>query len=366
MNRIESLRCYRCGGRMEQTATADSLHVVGEEVIVRYDCSLCGQQYEVQFVSTAVFAVSSNGEAFALLNQCPHCGQLYPADTGVPHSCAVVVDEELLETPLSEEKKSSPLGEAARVHLYVLGQFRLEYRNEQQQWQPVIGTSLQHQRVRALLHCLVSSPGRTLGRKQAIDMLWPDLDIEAASVRLDKDVYNLRRLFEPGRSRPATSNVLLTEHATLMLADQSQLWVDADAFEALLSQARASDDPGQTEQLLKEAALLYGGDYLSEERVIPWVQARRESLRRSWIGLLLELADLRITREALSSAINTLDRLLAVDPANEAAVQRLIPLFAQSGRRAEALRIYQRFADVLKQEYNIAPLPETRALYKAL
>src|SRR5260221_10249772 len=121
-------------------------------------------------------------------------------------------------------------------------------------------------------------------------MLWPELDFETATNRLDKAVYNLRRLFEPGRSRPATSNLLLTEHATLLLADQSQLWVDADAFEALLSQARESLDPGQTEHLLEEAMLLYGGDYLPEEHVIPWVGARRESLHRSWTSLLLELA----------------------------------------------------------------------------
>src|SRR5260370_40885198 len=150
-----------------------------------------------------------------------------------------------------------------------------------------------------------------------------------------------------------------------MLAGQQQLWIDADAFESLLNQVRASNDPGQTEQLLEEAMLLYSGDYLAEARDILWIQARREALQRSWIGLLLELADLRIARENLSSAIDTLDRLLAIDPANEAAVQRLVILLAQSGRRAEALRIYQRFAAVLRQEYKIAPLPETRALYEA-
>ena len=260
------------------------------------------------------------------------------------------------------ENETRVAGAVARI--YVLGQFTLE-RHDGQRWQSVANASMQHQQVRSLLIYLISSPGRKLGREQAIEMLWPELDFETATNRLDKAVYNLRRLFEPGRSRPATSNLLLTEHATLMLADQSQLWVDADAFEALLSQARTSSDPGQTEQLLEEAMLLYGGDYLQEERDIPWIQARRESLQRNWIGLLLELADLRITREALSSAIDTLDRLLAVDPANEAAVQRLVILLAQSGRRAEALRIYQRFAAVLRQEYKIAPQPETRALYEA-
>ncbi|HEY6540863.1 MAG TPA: AAA family ATPase, partial [Ktedonobacteraceae bacterium] len=111
--------------------------------------------------------------------------------------------------------------------------------------------------------------------------------------------------------------------------------------------------------------LLYAGDYLPEERHVEWTQTRRESLQRGWIGLLLELADLRIAREAIASAIDTLDRLLAIDPTNEAAVQRLILLLAQAGRRAEALRIYQRFAAILRQEYKMAPLQETRALYEA-
>jgi len=262
-----------------------------------------------------------------------------------------------------EPPKAQDLG-GSLVRLYVLGQFRLEYRNEQQ-WQPVTDAAMQHQRVRALLHCLISSPGRKLGREQAIEMLWPDLDFETATHRLDRAVYSLRRLLEPGRSRPATSELLLTEHSTLVLADQAQLWIDADALDSLLGQARATSDPGRTEQLLEEAMLLYGGDYLPEERDIPWIQIRREALQRSWIGLLLELADLRIAREALPGAIDTLDRLLAVDPTNEAAVQRLIILLTQSGRRAEALRIYQRFAALLRQEYQIAPLLETHALYES-
>jgi len=250
-------------------------------------------------------------------------------------------------------------------HLLTLGQLTMERRTGKN-WRPIAGLAAQPADELALLIGLVSSPGRKQRRAQAIEMLWPKLDFETAANRLDKAVHNLRRLFEPGRSRPATSNILLTEHTTLILADQTQVWVDADAFEALLSQARVSSDPRQTEHLLEEAMLLYGGDYLPQERAIPWVQARCGSLQRSWTGLLLELADLRIAREALSSAIDTLDRLLAADPANEAAVQRLVMLLAQSGRHEAAIRVFQRFADVLRREYKIEPLQETRALYEAL
>src|SRR2546423_14341014 len=269
--------------------------------------------------------------------------------------------------PTSEEATKTTAAElpTSLARLYVLGQFRLEHRNGQQ-WQTVKDAAMQHQRVRSLLSCLVSNPGRKLGREQVMDMLWPEADFETATHRLDRAVHSLRQLLEPGRSRPATSSLLLTEYQTIQLADQEQLWTDADAFDSLVARARASNDPGQTEQLLEEAMMLYSGDFLPDERSTDWIQTRREGLRRNWIGLLLELADLRTAREALSSATDTLDRLLAVDPTNEAAVQRLIVLLARSGRRGEAIRAFQRFADVLKQEYNIAPLLETRSLYQTV
>jgi DNA-binding SARP family transcriptional activator len=306
--------------------------------------------------------------------RCPHCGGqarlLVDIDTGYPqlnlqgraqYFCLqcdrISPGKRIVRMLTSRVQEPSPL-----CRLYALGQFCLECRTEQQQWQSIPDTMImEHQQALSLLSCLASSPGRTIGRDQAIDLLWPNLDVEAASHSLDMTVTRLRSLLNLEHSQ----NLLLSEHQTIQLADQSQVWVDADAFEALLDQARASN-PGQPERLLEEALVLYGGDYLPGERMLPVVQARRESLQHSWIGLLLELADLRITREALSSAIDTLDRLLAVDPANEAAVQRLIPLLTQVGRYVEAKRIYQRFVVVLRQEYKIAPLPETRAMYEAI
>ncbi|MGH2507333.1 MAG: tetratricopeptide repeat protein, partial [Ktedonobacteraceae bacterium] len=194
-------------------------------------------------------------------------------------------------------------------------------------------------------------------------MLWPDLDLETATHRLDRAVHNLRQVFEPGRSRPSSSTLLLTEYSTLVLAEQPQLWIDADAFEHLLTLARATDDPGEAEQLLEEAASLYNGEFLPEEVQVTAVLSRRETLRRGWVTLLLELADLRIEREAMPAAVEVLDRLLTTDPTNEAAAQRLIALLAQMGRRSEAITVYQRLAKALKQEFQISTLPETRTLF---
>jgi len=134
----------------------------------------------------------------------------------------------------------------------------------------------------------------------------------------------------------------------------------------LTAKTHATTDRGEQEHLLDEVAKLYGGIFVPEDSKNAWTRIRRESLQRTWISLLLELSDLRIKRDASTSAIESLDRLLTVDPANEAAVQRLMLVLKGQGRRGEALRAYKKLAAVLQQEYRIAPLPETRAIYDDL
>jgi DNA-binding SARP family transcriptional activator/Tfp pilus assembly protein PilF len=267
---------------------------------------------------------------------------------------------------VAQEPPSTDLDHAqAALRIYTLGQLRLERRSGQA-WQAITDATWQHQRVRAPLICLLTSPGRRLGREQVMDALWPDLDIETATGNLNRAVHSLRHLFEPGLSRPATSQLLLTEREQVILADQSRIWIDADAFEELINQAHAASDPEQAEHLLMQADQLYAGDFLQNEGDATSAIARRDSLQRKWRGLLLSLADLRIARKALSSTVDLLDRLLVSDPVNEAAVQRLMLVLTHLDRRGEALRAYQLFAAALKKEYDIGPTTETRALYEAV
>ena len=157
-----------------------------------------------------------------------------------------------LEPPsISEAERDQAI-----IRIYTLGQFRLERRNprDPRDWQTVTDSSWQHQRVRALLGCLTSVENHKLGREQIMDSLWPDLDIETAGNRLDRSVYSLRQLFEPARSRPATSPILLTEREMLVLVTNPQIWVDADVIEQLIAKAHTTNDPGEQEHLLDQAA----------------------------------------------------------------------------------------------------------------
>ncbi len=266
-----------------------------------------------------------------------------------------------------------------RVH--VLGQFRVD-RLQCNEWQVVVNRTLRRRRARALLGCLLSQPGHRLGREQAMEALWPDLDMETAANRLNGAVHELRQILEPELARPAASRMLRLERDVLELADRSQIWIDADVFENLLNEANSigvrnnndtesyqnlsQSDAEQIERLLEDAAALYDGDYLLEELYSEWATPRREALRRGWIGLLLRLAELREKRGALAAAMEPLNRLLATDPTDETAVQRLMLLLTQLDRRGEALNTYRLLATRLQHNFDSEPLPETRELYEKL
>ncbi|MFL5657964.1 MAG: DUF6788 family protein, partial [Ktedonobacteraceae bacterium] len=251
------------------------------------------------------------------------------------------------------------------LRVYLLGQFYVEYKNGNE-WCSVDSQVWQHRRARSLLGCLLSNANRRLSKEHVMKLLWPDLARDIAANRLNGAVHELRHILEPGITRPGESRMLRIEHDMLELADSSQIWVDAEAFEQLLQEANATTDAEQAEHLLEEADALYKSSYLLEELYSEWTSQRRDVLQQKWAEMLLTLANLRAERGALVEAIAVLDRLRSSDPVNETALQRLMVLLAQLQRRGEALRIYRQHVGTLKQEYECDPLPETRTLYNEL
>ena len=251
------------------------------------------------------------------------------------------------------------------LRIYLLGQFRLERKTEHE-WRAIDSRTWHRRRARALLGCLLSSPGRRLGREQVMDLLWPELDVDIAANRLNGAVHELRQILEPDILKPATSRMLRLERDVLELADSTQIWVDAEEFENLLKEADTTTDTDRVKTLLEAAASLYQGSYLLEELYSEWATQRRDALQRAWAGLLLKLAQILIERKEFVNAIETLDRLRSTDPGNETALQRLMILLTQIDRRGEALQAYQRHAEMLQRDDESEPLPETVELYEKL
>ena len=262
--------------------------------------------------------------------------------------------------PPSLADQPSPL-----LKVFLLGQFHIERLNEQG-WQNDTASGWQNRSIRALLAYLLVGPGRRRGRDQVMDLLWPNLDTENATNRINSAVHQLRQLLEPELNRPATSRLLRVEPEILLLADASDIWVDVDALLLLNTRAYATTNAAQTEQVLEEAVQLYKGEFLQGERSTEWVLAQREVYQRIWIGLQLTLADRRLVRNEFLDALTALYPVLTADPTNETAICRLMLTLAQLRRHHEALEVYQRLVMLLKTHPGTAPLPETTRIFEAV
>src|SRR5215216_7418803 len=246
--------------------------------------------------------------------------------------------------------RGTPGGEPVRV--WLLGGFRVTVGPRsigEDEWRL--------KKAASLLKLLALAPGHRMHREQAMELMWPDLDPEAALNNLHYALYVARRTLEP--SAPLTSSaacryLLHLRGEQLTLCPDSPLWVDVEAFEEAAATARQVLEPAA----YRAAIDLYPGELLPQERYEPWAEERRAEQREAYLSLLLELAELYEERKEFGEAIEELDRVVDEEPTREAAHVGLMRLYALLGRRREALRQYKRLSEALFKELGTEPEPE--------
>src|SRR5262249_6055641 len=128
-------------------------------------------------------------------------------------------------------------------------------------------------------------------------------------------------------------------------------WLDSSAFLRSAQLAVAGRDLTQ----VKDALALYTGDYLPEEPYEDWAIRRREQLRMTYHGLMLQAADLAQEHGDVGFAETVLSELLQRDPYHEDAAAGLIRLLERTGRQAAAARVYETLAKALADDLGVQP-----------
>jgi len=127
------------------------------------------------------------------------------------------------------------------------------------------------------------------------------------------------------------------------------------------------------ERALAQAVALYRGSLLQGFSLTDapvfeeWVRSEDTRLSQACLDALDRLAAWTEAGEAWATAIGYALRMVQMDPLWETAHQRLMRLYLRQGDVASALRQYRQLEDLLLQELELAPSPETQALlYDAL
>jgi predicted ATPase/DNA-binding SARP family transcriptional activator/DNA-binding CsgD family transcriptional regulator len=211
----------------------------------------------------------------------------------------------------------------------------------------------------SLIKLLALAPGHRMHRERAMDLLWPELGLRAASNNLRQVLHVARRTLHPDPE--IASGYLSVSGEQLLMCPHGQLWVDVEAFEEAVATAHRSKDPAA----YRAAIELYSGELLPEDRYEEWAEGRHQELRQTFLSLLVELARLYEERggeEGVAPAIKALQRVLAEEPTNEEAHVGLMRLYALSGRQGEALRQYGRLSEALSSGLGAEPSASAHAL----
>jgi predicted ATPase/DNA-binding SARP family transcriptional activator len=259
-----------------------------------------------------------------------------------------------VDEPTRPAAPISNLPEPPLLEVGLLGGFRVVVGDraiEPEHWR--------RRKVRHLIQILALAGGR-MHRDQVLDQLWPDLAPGAAANNLHQTLHHARRALDPGGSSPLPFLQIRSDQ--VHLAPEEAVSIDVAAFAAAARAAQGSPDPSAYRAALDR----YTGDLLPDEPYVDWATGRREDLRRTYLGLLLELARLQEARHEDEAAIATLRRIIEADAIHEGANLALMRLYARRSRRQQALRQYQVYEERLRAELGAAPDPKIRRLYQAI
>ncbi|MES1193585.1 MAG: BTAD domain-containing putative transcriptional regulator [Solirubrobacterales bacterium] len=192
-----------------------------------------------------------------------------------------------------------------------------------------------------ILKLLVAERHRSVFCDEIISLLWPpNSSPDTRGVRYF--VHELRDQLEPGGAvQPPSSFVLATRGGYAL--DRRHVWIDADAFEALVTEgcAAAGHDDDTAQSLIREGVELYRGDFLADEPYAEWALHERDRLRDLVASALRTLAEIETRRDNLSAATATLIRLSELEPFDIDVHRELFSLLLRRGRRSETLRRYE-------------------------
>jgi DNA-binding SARP family transcriptional activator len=203
-----------------------------------------------------------------------------------------------------------------------------------------IGGNWLDQRTGQLLKYLVAERHRTVHADEIGENIWPDADFAvAASVRYY--IHALRRKLEPARGNREPSTFVISGAGCYRL-NLNNISIDADDFERHLTTGLAAIEnaPQEAAEAIESGLALYRGDFLADIPYADWTMLERHRLRDLACIGLRSLAQIRLDRRLIDSAIRSLEQLAGLQPYDEEVHRRLMELYIAKGRRSEAVRRY--------------------------
>ena len=220
---------------------------------------------------------------------------------------------------------------------------------------------------RALLAILLVRANELVPSDRLIDELWPDPPQTAANT-LQVYVGRLRKALEPGRTRRAPGDLLVTRAPGYLLrVGPDEL--DADRFERLAGEGRTAataGDPTTAGARFRQALALWRGPALADFAYDPFAQAEIARLDELRLDATEDRIEAELAVGGAADLVGELETLVGENPLRERLRGQLMLALYRAGRQADALEVYNETRLTLDQELGLAPSPPLQRLQAAI
>jgi DNA-binding SARP family transcriptional activator len=243
------------------------------------------------------------------------------------------------------------------VHIYTLGRFAIEIEGRDAE-----ATNRLPKRPRQLLMAVIAHGGSKIAEEQLCEALWPDADGATAAQSLNVTLHRLRKFLG--------IHDAIECRGGLISLDPTYCWVDMWTFQRTVDEstarARRSAAPVDEDiEHLDQVFGLYDGPFLPDESAA-WALPMRQRLHRKFIRSVLSHAAQYEHMGGHDAAALVYERALEIDPQAEELYHRLMACHAALGRPGEALSVYNRCRQMLRDCLQIEPGPELDRLHAAV
>ena len=210
---------------------------------------------------------------------------------------------------------------------------------------------------RLLFAYLALTRSRPVTREELTDALWPGAQPAATDSALSALLSKLRRVVPVASGPP-------------QLALPPGAWIDVEVASESLHRTHAAVlrgdwaaawGAGRVAQHIASRELLPGEE-------APWIDERRLELEELYLRALelVGRASVELGGGELATAERCARRLVGRAPYRESGYRLLMEVLAEQGNDAEALLVYDRLRNLLRNELGIAPSRMTQAIYRRI
>ncbi|MBP2472857.1 DNA-binding SARP family transcriptional activator [Crossiella equi] len=225
-------------------------------------------------------------------------------------------------------------------------------------------------KLRQVLALLAVSANSVVRTDELMAELWDGTPPPTATTTLQTYVSHLRKLFgATGRNTPESASVVLHTHRVGYSLTLPPGTLDVQRFAELAQRGRGELDNGLLEEAaesLRGALAVWRGPALSDVDPGPVLRGHIARLAESRASVTEQRMEVELMLGRHHQLVGELTTLAEAHPTHEGLHTKLMLALHRSGRRSEALRVFQRLRATLVDRLGLEPGPELQRLHRTL